>query len=48
MKIRCTLETEIPVFDPHADPHGERTIRKQRSKECRPPHPFGAKMAGKR
>ena len=23
MKIRCTLKTEIPVFDPHADPHGK-------------------------
>ena len=30
------------------DPHRERTIRKQQSKECRRPHPFGAKMDAKR
>ena len=36
------------LFDPHVDPHGETSGRKQRSKEYRRPHPFGAKMAGKR
>ena len=46
--ILMPLANRIPEIDPHADPHGETSGRKQWIQECRRPHPFGAKRAGKR